>query len=54
MLVKKCKVMSKKQEIVSDVIESPSRHAHFDPILISSVKMVKLLQQHANTTVHWL
>ena len=32
----------------------PSRHGHFNPILILPVKMVDLLQQHANTTVHWL
>ena len=32
----------------------PSRHGHFQPILILPVKMVKLLQQHANTAVYWL
>ena len=32
----------------------PSRHAHFNPILILPVKMVELPQQFANTTVHWL
>ena len=32
----------------------PSRHCHFHLILILLVKMVKLPQQHANTTVHWL
>ena len=31
---------------------SPSRHDHFHPILFLSVKMVNLLQQHENTTVH--
>ena len=33
---------------------TPSRHGHFYPILILNVKLVKLPQQHANTTVHWL
>ena len=32
----------------------PSRHGYFNPILILPVKMVKLPQQRANTTVHWL
>ena len=32
----------------------PSRHGHFHPILILSVKMVELPQQHANPFVHWL
>ena len=32
----------------------PSRHDQFHPILILLVKMVKLPQQHANTTVRWL
>ena len=32
----------------------PSMHGHFHPILILPVKMVELLQQHANSTVHWL
>ena len=32
----------------------PSRHGYFRSILILPVKMVELLQQHANTTVHWL
>ena len=32
----------------------PLRDGHFHPILILSVKMDELLQQHANTTVHWL
>ena len=32
-----------------------SRHDHFHQILILHVKMVKLPQQHASTTVyHWL
>ena len=31
-----------------------SRHGHFHPILILHVKIVKLPQQHASTTVHWL
>ena len=31
-----------------------SRHDHFHLILILHVKIVKLLQQHASTTVHWL
>ena len=31
-----------------------SRHGHFHPILIFHVKIVKLLQQYASTTVHWL
>ena len=30
----------------------PSRHGHFHPILFLYVKMVELVQQHANTTVH--
>ena len=30
----------------------PSRHGHFQPILILPVKMAELPQQHANTTVH--
>ena len=29
------------------------RHGHFHPILILHVKIVKLLQQHASTTVHY-
>ena len=41
--------MFTKQEIVSD-----ARHGHFHPILILPVKMIELLQQHANTTVNWL
>ena len=32
----------------------PLRHGHFHDILILPVKMVELLQQHANTTVYWL
>ena len=32
----------------------PSRHGHFHLILILPLKMVELLHQHANTTVHWL
>ena len=32
----------------------PSRYGYFHPILIFSVKMVELLQQHANTTHYWL
>ena len=32
----------------------PSRHGHFHPILILPVKMVKLLQQHAKITVHFI
>ena len=32
----------------------PSRHRHFHPILILPVKMVKLLEPDANTTVLWL
>ena len=32
----------------------PSRHGHFQPILILPLRMVELLQQHANTTIHWL
>ena len=48
---KKSKNMSTKQESVSD---ATFRHGHFQPILILPVMMVKLLQQHANTTVHWL
>ena len=32
----------------------PSRHDHFHLILILPVKIVKLPQQHANTTVHCL
>ena len=32
----------------------PSKHGHFHPILILPLKIVDLLQQHANTTVHWL
>ena len=43
--------MSTKQESVSD---AAFKHGHFHPILILPVKMVELLQQHANTTVHWL
>ena len=31
-----------------------SRHGHFHPILILPVKMVKLLQQHAKITVHFI
>ena len=30
-----------------------SRHVHFHPILILHVKIVKLWQQHASTTVHY-
>ena len=30
----------------------PLKHDHFDQILILSVKMIELLQQHTNTTVH--
>ena len=30
----------------------PSRHYHFHLILILPMKMVELVQQHANTTVH--
>ena len=30
-----------------------SRHGYFIYILILHVKLVKLPQQHANTTVHW-
>ena len=29
-----------------------SRHGHFHPILILSIKMVELPQQHASTTTH--
>ena len=32
----------------------PSRHGHFHPILILPVKTVKLLQQHAKITVHFI
>ena len=32
----------------------PSSHGHFHLILILPVKMVLLLQKHANITVHWL
>ena len=32
---------------------SPSRYDHFHLILILPVKIVELLQQHANTTIHW-
>ena len=32
----------------------PSKHAYFHPILILPLNIVELLQQHANTTVHWL
>ena len=32
----------------------PSRHNHFHLILVLPVDMVKLPQQRANTTVHWL
>ena len=31
-----------------------ARHSHSHPILILSLKMAELLQQNANTTVHWL
>ena len=31
----------------------PSKDGQFHPILILPVKMIELLQQHANT-VHWL
>ena len=31
----------------------PSRYGHFHPILILHVKIVKLPQQHASTTVHF-
>ena len=31
-----------------------SRHGHFHAISILQVKIVKLPQQHASTTVHWL
>ena len=31
----------------------PLRHGHFHPILILPVKMVELLQRHADTTVNW-
>ena len=30
------------------------RHGYFHPILNIPVKVVELLQQHANITVHWL
>ena len=33
---------------------SPSRYGHFHPVVILPVKMVKILQEHADTTVHWL
>ena len=32
----------------------PSRHGNFHLFLILPVQMIKLPQQHANTTVHWL
>ena len=31
-----------------------SKYGHFHPILILHVKKIKLPQQHASTTVHWL
>ena len=31
-----------------------SRHGHFHPTLILHVKIVRLSQQHASTTVQWL
>ena len=32
----------------------PSKHGHLYQILILPLKMVKSLQQHENTSVHWL
>ena len=43
--------MSTKQEIVSD---ATFKAWPFSPNFNLAVKMVQLLQQHANTTVHWL
>ena len=48
--LKKCKNMSTKHESISD---AAFKAWPFHPILILPVKMVELLQQHANT-VHWL
>ena len=48
---KKYENMSIKKESVSD---AAFKHGHFHLILILPLKMVELLQQHANTTVHWL
>ena len=31
-----------------------SRHSHFHLIIILPVKMIELMQQHANSTVQWL
>ena len=32
----------------------PLKHGYFHSILILPLNIVRLLQQHANTTVHWL
>ena len=39
-------------QIKKSYLMPPSKHDHFHPILSLTVKIVELLQQHANTTVH--
>ena len=48
---KNVKTCLTKQEIVSD---ATFKAWPFHPILILHVKIVKLPQQHASTTAHWL
>ena len=36
------------------IFEKLQKQDHFHLILILPVKIVELLQQHTNTTVHWL
>ena len=47
---KKCKDMSTEKVYLMP----PSKHGHLHQILILPLKMVRLLQQHENTSVQWL
>ena len=44
------KIVKTSLQNMKSYLMTPSRHGHFHPILILHVKIVKLLQQHANTS----